>query len=71
MIHLDKCTVGGTFAVKRDVFKQYGGFPLIDYGEDSAFFKLLENNNYRLVKTNERTYIYNRTGKNSITKKIP
>jgi len=67
MIHIDDCTVGGTFAVKNKVLKNSGGFPIVDYGEDALLFAQLEKHNLNIVKTNVRTYIYNRTVQNSLT----
>ena len=39
LIHLSECKVGGTFFVRRDVFKEIGGFEDLAYAEDSSFYE--------------------------------
>ena len=37
-ISLRECVIGGTFVVRRALVDSLGGFPHVDYGDDSAFY---------------------------------
>ena len=68
MIHLDECAVGSTFFVKRNVFAEVGGRPPIQYGADYYFLQNVLKAGYVVKKLDARTYVYDRTGDDSITK---
>ncbi len=68
MIHIDNCTVGGTFCIKQTVFDKIGKFTNTEYGDDTLLFAKIKNSRYKIVKSKLRTYIYNRTGDDSLTK---
>ena len=68
MIHIDHCTVGGTFCIKHTVFEETDKFPNTQYGDDALLFAKIKNSGFKIVKSKFRTYIYNRTGSDSLTK---
>jgi len=68
LIHLDRCALGGTFFVKREVFSAVGGRPLIQFGTDYYFAQKVSQAGYNVRKYDTRTYVYDRTSDNSITK---
>jgi len=68
MIHLDECAIGGTFFVKRAVFKKVGGRPPVQYGTDYQFVQKVIKASFKIHKRSSRTYVYDRTGESSITK---
>ena len=65
-IHLSKCTIGGTFFGKTEVFKKLNGFKNISYSEDSDFLERAEKL-FSVSKVNFETYIYHRELEDSIT----
>ena len=65
-IHLSKCTIGGTFFGKTEVFKKLNGFRNISYSEDSDFLERAEKL-FNVRKVNFETYIYHRELEDSIT----
>ena len=65
-IHLSKCTIGGTFFGKTEVFKKLNGFRNISYSEDSDFLERAEKL-FSVSKVNFETYIYHRELEDSIT----
>lgn len=65
-IHLSKCTIGGTFFGKREVFFNLNGFNNINYSEDSEFILRAEKL-FRIKKVTFETYIYHRETPGSIT----
>lgn len=68
LIHLDKCVLGGTFFVKKVVFLAVGGrSELYQFGTDYHFFQAVKNKGFKVHRRRTRTYVYDRTGKNSIT----
>lgn len=68
-IHLSKCTIGGTFFGKKEVFIAAGGFRNIEYSEDSDFYERIKND-FVIKKVNWQTYIYHRDNEDSITNSI-
>jgi glycosyltransferase involved in cell wall biosynthesis len=68
MIHIDRCACGGTFFVRREVFQAVGGRPPVQYGTDYLFFKKVEKAGYSVHRRDTRTYVYDRTLPDSITK---
>jgi glycosyltransferase involved in cell wall biosynthesis len=67
-IHADDCTLGGTFFIKRRVLERMGGFPNVPLSCDNFLFKKLISLEYKTMKISTQTYVYDRTGQNSITK---
>ena len=65
-IHLSKCTVGGTFFGKREVFESLNGFKENIYSEDSEFLQRAEDA-FKVKKVNFNTYIYHRESEDSLT----
>lgn len=68
MIHLDECTIGGTFFTRRAVFEAVGGMPAIQFGVDYAFAQKVRAAGYTIRKQEARTYVYDRIRNGSITK---
>ncbi|MHB1686449.1 MAG: glycosyltransferase family 2 protein [Ignavibacteriaceae bacterium] len=66
LIHLSKCTIGGTFFGKRNVFIDLKGFKNLKYSEDSDFLERAEKI-YNVKKVNFNTYKYHRDAPDSIT----
>ena len=69
MIHLNDCTIGGTFFAKKEVFVNLNGFKDIEYSEDSEFFERVLSK-YKIKKVNYPTYIYYRDTPDSICNNI-
>lgn len=65
-IHLSKCSIGGTFFGKAEVFCQLNGFRNIPYSEDSDFLERAEKL-FNIRKVNFETYIYHHELEDSIT----
>lgn len=65
-IHLDNCIIGGTLFIKRESALQIGGFADMRFGEDYEFYKRALRNNFRIMKTEEQTYIYHRDVEDSL-----
>ena len=59
-IHIDKCVLGGTFVIHRDVFDVVSRFDQVDYAEDSLFFERAAEAGVRMLETNHPSYIYYR-----------
>lgn len=68
-IHLDECTIGGTFFGKRKVFEELNGFSDIPYSEDSEFCERASAK-FKIVKVNYPTYIYYRDTADGICNNI-
>lgn len=66
LIHLSKCTIGGTLFGKRDVFEALNGFKNISYSEDSEFWERA-GTAFNTAVINNPTYIYHRETEGSIT----
>ncbi len=60
------CVVGGTFFVRRDLWKRLGGFGSALYGDDSDFFEHAVAKGAMIVKTDTPTYRYYRNEEDSI-----
>jgi GT2 family glycosyltransferase len=66
-IHIDKCVLGGTFFVRRDVFDEVNGFDNVGYAEDTLFFEQAEAAGVRISRTHHPSYIYYRNVPNQLT----
>ena len=66
-IHLDKCEIGGTFFIERELLYSLKGFNIILLGEDADLFDRVVNTNVLMLKTNIPTYIYHRDTEGSVT----
>ena len=68
LIHIDQCVGVGMLVVRRDVLQAVGGFPDLDYAEDSALMAKLEAAAVRKRRLEDRSYVYHRTHDDSITR---
>ncbi len=65
MLDLHDLVVGGTFVMPREVAVAVGGFP-ISYSNDGDLFESMEAAGMKIVRTDIRTYIYDRTTPDSL-----
>jgi glycosyltransferase involved in cell wall biosynthesis len=65
-IHLDDCIIGGTFVIRRDLWKRIGGFGTVIYGDDTDFFHRAEQAGALIVQTDIPSYRYYRTEEDSL-----
>ena len=70
MVHLDDCSVGGTFFIKRQVVFLLNGFVDIPLGSDADFFDRINKAGIASMKAEDPTYIYHRENANSITNNL-
>lgn len=66
-IHLSKCFVGATMFVRTEVIRKLHGFKRLPLGADAAFYEYAQTIGMQILKTDAPTYIYDRTGEESIT----
>lgn len=66
LIHIDKCYVGGTFFLKKDLANTLGGFRDIGYGEDADFAVRAIALGFTVASVDYKTYIYHRENVDSI-----
>ena len=66
-IHLSKCFVGATMFVKKEIIKELGGFKKLPLGADADLFERAKEKGVKIMKTEIPTYVYDRTGVDSIT----
>ena len=66
LISLDDCVIGGTFFIKKELIDLGYRFPIVSYSEDSLLFKDLQSDGKKILKTQLKTYIYQRENPNSI-----
>ena len=67
MLDLHDLVVGGTFVFPRDFAVEVGGFPAWSpYSIDGDLFEELEKRGTYIVRTNHRSYMYDRTTPDSI-----
>lgn len=59
-IHLNDCIIGGTFFFKKTSIQALGGFPSIEYGDDTALYTMTEHAGLSIAKTDHPSYIYHR-----------
>jgi glycosyltransferase involved in cell wall biosynthesis len=67
LIHLSKCTIGGTFFIERDTLIKLKGFRKIILGTDSDLFDRALEAGISPKETKLQTYIYHRENEDSIT----
>ena len=66
-IDLSECVIGGTFFINLETASDIASFDIsVQYSEDSDLFDKFVDNNKVIVKTNLKTYVYNRTLDDSI-----
>ena len=65
-ISIKDCVTGGTFFLRRDLIESLGGFPHVEYGDDSAFFALAQQHGAIISKVDFPTYIYHRGESDSL-----
>ncbi len=70
MVHLDDCSIGGTFFIKSEVFFLLNGFADIPLGSDADFFGRINKAGISGMKAQAPTYIYHRENANSITNNL-
>jgi glycosyltransferase involved in cell wall biosynthesis len=70
MIHLNDCSVGGTFFIKKELFSSLAGFADIPLGSDADFFARINSSGIFKIKAEPGTYIYHRENANSITNNL-
>jgi hypothetical protein len=67
MLDLHDLVVGGTFVFPRVFAVEIGGFPAWSpYSIDGDLFEVLEQRGTKIVHTDHRTYMYDRTTPDSI-----
>ncbi|GMV53944.1 MAG: hypothetical protein AMXMBFR68_17360 [Ignavibacteria bacterium] len=66
-IHLDSCVVGGTFVIRRDVFRRVGLFPRIPYADDAEFFERCRSHGLSIERCTAATYVYHRDTPGQLT----
>lgn len=69
-IHIGNCVVGATFFFRRESLVTLGGFNALPLGSDVDLFSRAKKLGYKILKTEEPTYIYHRTNYDSITHKF-
>lgn len=68
LVDIDECVLGGTFFVKKAIFAALGGHSEeYQFGTDYYFAEQAKTKGYEVVKWSGRTYVYDRTGADSIT----
>jgi glycosyltransferase involved in cell wall biosynthesis len=70
LIPIDDCIVGGTFCIRRDLFKRLGGFADIPYADDNDFYMRAVETGALVRKIDIPTYRYYRNEPDSITNNI-
>lgn len=66
-IHLSECFVGATMFVRKEIIQNLEGFKKLPLGADAEFFHRAIKSGVKVMKTENPTYIYDRTGSESIT----
>ena len=67
-IHLDKCALYGTFFLKNKIFKKIKKLPRSQIGADHLLHQLIIKYGFLTYKNTRRTYVYDRTLPDSVTK---
>lgn len=68
-ISVEECNPQGGFLIKREVIERLGGFPKEEYGSDYLFYNLAKEKGFIVHNIPERTYFFDRTRDDSVTKK--
>lgn len=66
LIHLDECLIDATVFIRRAAFLALGGIPLVPYAPANAFHQRVLAAGLTVMKTDQPTYIYDRTTPDSI-----
>lgn len=66
-IHLDKCEIGGTFFIEKEILYSLKGFNNILLGEDADLYDRVLKTGVPMLKTDLPTYIYHRETEGSVT----
>jgi glycosyltransferase involved in cell wall biosynthesis len=66
MIHLNDCVIGGTFFIRRDLWKRLGGYRDIPYADDSDFYERAIDHGALIMRVEFPTYRYDRTSSDSL-----
>jgi glycosyltransferase involved in cell wall biosynthesis len=66
LIPVSECIVGGTFFIRRDLFKRLEGFSDIPYGDDNDFYIRASELGALIEKVEFPTYRYHRTEADSL-----
>ena len=66
LIPISDCIVGGTFFIRRDLFKRLSGFADIPYGDDNDFYSRATEHGAFIKKVDFPTYRYYRTEPDSL-----
>lgn len=66
-VHIDKCEIGGTFFIEKQLLYSLKKFNDILLGEDSDLFDRVAATGVSMIKTNLPTYIYHRETEGSVT----
>lgn len=69
-VHIDNCTVGGTFVIARSLYQTFGGFSEMPLGSDADYLQRLQKTDFRIARMRHRGYIYHRETSNSITNNL-
>jgi glycosyltransferase involved in cell wall biosynthesis len=65
-IPIADCTVGGTFVLRQDCIRKYGGFEDVPLGDDARLMKKLEAAHCTITKIQAPTYVYHRDSPDSM-----
>jgi len=57
-IPISECTQPGTFFIQRELLNAMGGFPIVEFGEDSALLSRMEREGRRLLLSPFQSYRY-------------
>ena len=68
-IDLDECAIFGTFFIRRRVLEKTGELPTASFGGDYLLLRQISTAGFSTHKLDLRTYVYDRTSNDSITKK--
>lgn len=70
LISIKDCVVGGTFFISKEIIKTLGGFDIVEFSDDSAFYDKVEKSGmFKICTLSEKkhqTYLYNRNSQDSI-----
>lgn len=69
-ISVDNCKQAGTFFIKRSILQKLNGFPDLPFAEDYALYKKIKIQGYSIKRLNIKSYIYDRTSNDEITKNV-